>query len=138
MSLNAATRASANYQAGVDENWVVIWGGANDIAAYNETALDTYGYLTTTVAAWQAAGYKVAVLTLIPGNFFAGSELTERAAFNAAVLANTAGADVIVDVASDSRLSTITSTYYAYDNDHLNNVGYAVIAELVQAAILNG
>lgn len=137
MAVNAATRALANYRAGDDLNWVVIWGGTNDIGVYGATATTTYTNLISAVNSWHAAGYLVAVLTLIPGNLYSGSKLTERSDFNAKVIANTAGADMVVDVASDSRLLTVTGTYYYYDNIHLNNNGYAVIAGLIQASILN-
>lgn len=127
MNTNATSSANANKSLTLS-NYVVIWGGTNDLGS--QLALGTARLMRLTAEKWKAAGYRVAVCTLS----YNGSPY--RADFNTYVRRDWAEyADYLVDLDADSRLNTPTGTYFTGDNLHLTNAGYGVVAALVKAAL---
>ncbi len=112
----------------------VIWAGTNDWDA-GATYANTYNTLTSFIAARKAAGYRVIVLTMIKRGT-SGAMETWRAGYNALINANTAGADVVIDVGADAAFDDVTDAiYYQGDQVHITAAGATVVAALVTAAI---
>lgn len=118
-------------------NVLVVLGGTNDLAQA-ATAATVESRLQSYCAARKAAGWTVAVQTIMPagGTTPAGFEV-QRAIVNPWLRANWPSfADVLVDLAAEPRLQTTTNTTYFYsDGVHLSATGYGVIAELVRSAL---
>jgi lysophospholipase L1-like esterase len=120
---------------------LVIWAGTNDLGtnAYlvnGGSAATALANMTTYIAARRAAvpGLRVIVLNLIDRASDAPSWAVQKPIFNAGL--SGVGADVVVDVAGDARLSNhLNATYFNGDGIHLTAAGEAVIWELVQPAI---
>lgn len=91
MLANAPTAVDPLYTHGV-KDLVVIWGGTNDLDD-GSTVASVYANLTSYVAARHAVGWKVIVPTMLSR---IGLD-TQKNAFNALILANSAGADGIAD-----------------------------------------
>ena len=133
----AGPHVSAAYMvtmAGSTQTVYVVWIGVNDVNVFGQTAAATHTRLLNYCTTLKAANRKVIVCTLpdIP--------VTNRAvkdAYNALIVANWATyADVLVDLAADSRLADSTdTTYFTSDGVHLMDAGYAVVGELVQTAM---
>jgi hypothetical protein len=92
MLQTAPTNVDSSFFPGVT-NIVVAWGGTNDIANNNATPSTTYANLTSYIAARHAKGWKVIVPTMISREGFD----TQKNTYNALILANSAGADAIVN-----------------------------------------
>jgi lysophospholipase L1-like esterase len=90
--VNAPTAVDPSFFPGVT-NVDVAWLGTNDIANNGTTPDATYAMLTSYVAARHAKGWTVILPTMISREGFD----TQKNAYNALILANTAGADAIVD-----------------------------------------
>lgn len=122
-------------------NWAAIWAGTNDLV-YGVTAVQTETNIQTYCLARQAAGWKVAMFTLLPRSDAAapGDFETSRQTVNTWIRANWASfADLLVDVAADVRIGDagdeLDLTYYAADQVHLNNTGRAVVAGILTTAL---
>lgn len=120
---------------------LVIWAATNDIGtnAYlvdGGSAVTALTNMTTYIAARRAAvpGLRVIVLNLIDRASDAPSWAVQKPIFNAGL--GSVGADAVVDVAADARLSNhADTTYFNVDGIHLNAAGEAVVWELLQPAI---
>jgi len=113
---------------------VIVWAGTNDLAA-GATAAAAYANLSTFITARKATGWRVIALTMIKRGVDAGLE-TKRGQYNALILANTAGADAVVDVGADAAFDDVTdATYYQADQIHTTAAGHIVVAGLVEVAI---
>jgi len=116
--------------------WLVVWAGANDLAT-GRTATQCYNDLVAYCQARQAAGWNVAVLTILPRAD--GIEVL-RAPVNTNIRANWATfADAVVDVAADSRIGDTGDNVlpYYYDGTHLTASGEQIIADLVNAMLVS-
>lgn len=123
------------YDATQRSNTAICTYGINDIFA-GTTAAALYALVTTWVNARKATGFQTVVCTLPPAATVTGTPETHRVAFNALVLANACGAEGVVDLAADSRLSnTANATYYNVDGVHYTNTGSGVWAELIKAGL---
>ena len=113
----------------------IIWAGTNDLAN-GGTAAATYTTLTSVIQGARAAGFgRIVVLNMIKRTTDAALE-TKRQAYNALIAANTAGADIIVDVGALPEFQdTTNTTYYQGDGTHITATGSTVIATAVSAAI---
>jgi lysophospholipase L1-like esterase len=141
MRSNAAGRVDVLYDASVPLRAVVIWGGTNDLAT-GVAAATAYEDLRQYCLDRRAVGWEVVVATMLPRSF-AGDDAdteTERSAFNALIRANWSSfADALADVAADTRIGDAgdenDTTYYDADKAHMTTAGYAVVAEVVAAAL---
>jgi lysophospholipase L1-like esterase len=137
MNSDATTQIDPLFDSQLPKNIVIAWEGIGSINNANDTAAQAYAAMTTYIQGRQAAGFKVIVLTTMKWGTITAPKEVIRQAYNALVLANSAGADAVVDVASDSRLSDPTNTtYFNGDTVHLTDAGYAVVAGLVRPAVL--
>lgn len=119
------------------KNICVAWGGTNDLY-FGASAATTITRFSDYCSARKTAGLKVIACTIIDrtpagGSWTAADALT----VNTSIRANyETYADVLCDLAADSRLSDCTNlTYFQADQVHLTDAGYAVVAELVEAAV---
>lgn len=141
MSGDAVSQIDTSFGTVLDgrKNIVVAWGGTNDLY-FGDSAATVISDYSAYCAARQAAGLMVVACTIIDRTEFGGSwTAADAATVNASIRANwETYADALCDLADDSRLSDYTdTTYYNADGTHLNDAGYAVVAELVEAAVLS-
>lgn len=94
------TKTKYQFQGGIP-NYVGLWAGTNDFQQAGATVATVYANLTFYVTAVHNAGGKVIVATMLSrtGSNPVGLETldTDKNNYNALILANTAGADGIVD-----------------------------------------
>lgn len=149
MIADAAGQVDPLYSSSNAGNWCVMWEGTNDIF-FDASSATAYANIVDYCEDRRAAGYKVAVGTIMPrGNWPGASTIpgdaaakeaefeVRRAAVNADIRANWSSfADAIVDIAADDRFDDYNdTTYFAADKVHLNDTGYGVVAALVQSAL---
>ena len=119
------------------KNVVYMWCGTNNIAG-GQTAAQTYTALSSYIASAHAAGFTVITATMISRDNPAGLDVA-RAQYNALILANTAGADAIVDFTNTPLGCNGCASnliYYNSDKIHPNNTGeYNVEVPLFQAVL---
>ncbi len=113
------------------------FGGTNDLANGSVSAASVYANYTSYIQTRQAAGWKVIAWTMIDRN--AGSTPqstydTNRATFNALVIANAAGADAVVNLTTQPLLNTVgaknNATYFQSGGVHPTPAGCALIAAI--------
>lgn len=137
---SARTRFSTNlYNAGRPCVFF-MQAGTNDLAStagatlYANTATPYVTYL-------KGLGYKVVICTILPRTGSSGWSAAmenERLAYNAAVVANAAGADLVLDLASDPVMGPTTAcadTSLYVDALHPATGGHARLASLYRAAL---
>ena len=139
-------QAAEAYSADYTHNVVCVWIGTNDLmqSGYND-ADSIEPALWSVCDTLRAAGYdKIVVMTHTPatGYMDAGHQAiyeTERQLLATAIRANFAThCDVIVDLAADTIIGEAgddsNGTYY-YDNLHMKDAGYGIVANLTVAAL---
>lgn len=140
INADAAAQVDPRYNAANAKNIVVFWEGRNSMVPTggNESAAVSYAASTTYVQGRQAAGFKVILCTVIDDQGADSTGFTAKQnAYNALAVANTAGADLVVQLHLDARLSDASNaTYFNADKIHLTDAGYAVVAQLVYAGVL--
>jgi|GEM_PF-4937022 len=119
------------------QDHLVLWIGVNDLIRGGPNAAATYAGVSQYIAARKAAGWTVVILTLPPMTAlsFPGADSqamldADTAQFNALILANTAGADVVLDISADPFLQPGAGGRQP-DGIHYNVAGNARIADLV-------
>jgi lysophospholipase L1-like esterase len=71
-----------------------------------------------------------------PAATVTGANETTRQTVNSWITGGSSGADVVVDLAADSRLSnTGDTTYFASDGVHFTTAGYGVWASLIKTGL---
>lgn len=130
----AATNVDPLFITGA-QNICVVWLGTNDIEGNGTSPADTYTLLSSYIAARHAKGFKVITATMLSRGGFE----TQKNAYNALILANTAGADAIVDftgtvLGCDGCSSNLT--YFMAGALHPNQTGVNTVeVPLFQAGI---
>lgn len=131
----APTVVDALYTGGLGfPNICSVWLGTNDIANNGTTPAATYAMLVQYVQARHAKGWKVIVATMLSRK----NVEPQKNQFNALVLANTAGADAVVDFTGTvlgCDLCSTNLTYFDPDQIHPTQTGVGVEVPLFQAAI---
>lgn len=119
------------HQWGID----VVWEGTNSIRLHDTGEVASRA-LARFVAVRHSQQFKVVVLTCLPAHTtLVGPDFeAQRQIYNALIRKN-ARADLVVDVASDPRLTDPESAYYAPDHFHLSDAGYAIVTSLVSRAV---
>jgi lysophospholipase L1-like esterase len=122
-------------------NVLFIQQGTNDLGDEAAAAADLYQRVATPfVASGKTAGFYVALGTVLPRGDIGWDSIKERErlAYNEAVRANAASADLIIDLARDpfvgDGISTIGSAYYA-DALHPTILGQRRLAVVYKAAL---
>lgn len=118
-------------------NLIVFHAGDNDVAM-GRSAEQTYAAFTQYVADAHALDWKVIVSTELPRFGFAPDKQRILADYNRLLLANAAGADAVVDVASDPRMADPAArndpALFNADRVHPRDTGYAILARMLAAA----
>lgn len=113
-------------------NICIVWLGTNDIEA-GTTPAATYALLTQYIQARKAVGWKVITATMLSRKNIE----TQKNQYNTLVLANTAGADLVVDftgtVLGCDGCST-NLTYFGPDQIHPVQAGVSIEVPLFQVA----
>lgn len=120
-------------------NLLILDGGINDLHTGTKTGSSLYTLITDYVTWAQAQGWTVAVCTILPESAVNGvATETERNIVNPLIVANTAGADFIIDRASDATMgsyaNTSNATYYA-DLIHPTAAGNNILGPYYSTAI---
>jgi lysophospholipase L1-like esterase len=115
-------------------NLIVFHAGDNDIA-HGKSADDAYRSFRQYVAAAHAQGWKIIVSTELQRVDFSPSRQAELASYNKQLLANTAGADAVVDFIADAAFADLTRrddpALFTKDRIHPSDGGYAVLARML-------
>jgi lysophospholipase L1-like esterase len=113
----------------------VVFAGTNDLNT-GASAATVLASLQSACGKLRTQGYVAAVCSTLPRGGAIGGFEAARVSLNASLAANwSTFADKFIDLAADSRLSSVNGTYYATDNLHLNNAGYVAVGDLVYAKI---
>lgn len=129
----ATSVVDALYNPKFSLNICVVWLATNDIEAGTSPS-DTYALLTQYIAARHARGWKVITATMLSRKNIEAQKNT----INALILANTAGADAIVDFTGTvlgCDLCSTNLTYFDADQVHPTQAGVNVEVPLFQAAV---
>ncbi len=133
-----ATSVAPHFAPGARFNLIVFHAGDADISQGRDAAA-TYEAFTAYVAAAHHQGWKLVVSTELLRPDAPPARDAEFDAYNGRLLANRAGADVVVDLSAEPRLADphdrAASGWYAPDHVHLNNAGYAIMTRLLATAV---
>jgi hypothetical protein len=121
---------------------VFLEGGTNDIFTAATAGATLYSATTAPFVTYlQGLGFKVVVCTILPQtnstNYTAGKE-TERLAYNSLVVANSAAADLVLDIAANATMGDVNApldTAKYCDKIHPTTTGYGYLAPLYTAAL---
>lgn len=136
----AAAKSAGGFRSGFTKNVAVCFAGTNDLGG-GSNATTVLGSLNTWATAMQAAGYYTIACTIVARDdaAWSGAKETERDSYNSTLLGapGTYHCDAAVDVAGIAELADPTdTTYFQADKIHLKDASYALIAALVQTAVL--
>jgi lysophospholipase L1-like esterase len=127
------TKAASLFRAGV-ANLAFIEAGTNDLGSAT-TGANLYANAATPYVAYlKGLGYKVAICTLLPRSGSAGwtaAMETERGNYNALVVANSAGADYVLDLTRNPVMggtAACADTTLYVDKLHPTTLGYRWLA----------
>jgi lysophospholipase L1-like esterase len=139
LATDASTNIDPYIAFGVAQSYsrVRAWllAGTNDIAG-GATDSDVIASLASWHSGRKTAGASTIAATIFARSTFSGAQNTTRTTTNGRILAGDTGANLVVDLAADSRLSNPADlTYFQADGTHLTAAGYGVIAQLVKAAV---
>ncbi len=137
MDTDAVAQVDGLYDVTLDSNVVVFWAGTNDLST--DSPATVYANIVSYCTARRAAGFDVAVCTLLPKGASAPFE-TDRQTVNANIRTNWATfADALVDIGADPTIGDPgdqnNGTYYQVDAIHLTEAGQAIVAGLVTTAL---
>lgn len=135
------------YDAGARKRFAFFQEAVNEFAhVVGATPANTYAKLTSWVSLVKAKGYTAVVATALRSTngaltdaYFKPSTPTVgfQPDYNTLVLANSAGADLVIDVAAVPVLMDPNNTiYFDADKLHLTDAGYAAFAAAVKTALL--
>ena len=118
----------------------VIQGGTNDIGTNGTSGAVLYdNYAVPMIAILKAQGFRVLIATLLPRSdaFISAAEQIERTEYNARVMANAGGADVVLNLAGDAYFGAGSSDDLSKfaDKLHPTAAAQAVMAGLYQTAL---
>ncbi len=119
------------------QNVVVVWAGTNDLY-FGANAAATYNNIVAYHTARRAAGWKTIVYTILPRTNVGTPAAYEadRVTVNTNIRANWATfADVLCDIALDTRLQTPGDTRYFYDLVHCTLAGRLIVSRLTKKAL---
>lgn len=119
-------------------NIIVFHAGDNDIRI-GKTAAETYSAFGQYIAAAHSQGWKIVVSTEMQRVDFAPPQRAELAEYNRLLLANSVGADAVVDINADSRFADLSRrtdpAIFNADRIHPSDGGYAALASLLAPTV---
>jgi lysophospholipase L1-like esterase len=127
--------------SGHRQNVLCFYGGTNNLAGA-ETATTVYNKIVAYCQARRAAGWRVIVCTMLPASAtgYAADYYAKRNAVNASIRASwSTFADGVADIGANATIgpdgAELNTTYYAADRVHMVDAGYAIMADIVLAAV---
>jgi lysophospholipase L1-like esterase len=124
--------------------YYVGWGGGNDIYTSGTDAGALFANYVALLRGRRVSGAKVVACTQLPRSIVSTPSYYERQrlAFNAMVRSQwRTFADALADMGANTTIglagSEMNTTYFDPDRVHMTNAGYAIVAGLVQTAILS-
>ncbi|MBN1631018.1 MAG: IPT/TIG domain-containing protein, partial [Thermoleophilia bacterium] len=138
MAADAVTEIDTLFSAAYHHNICVVWEGCVSID-HGYSATQVHDELKAYCLARKAAGYQVVLLTVLPFGNVPPYEPV-RSAANALIRSDWEDyADTLADVCVDEHIGDpgdqYDTTYYLDDAWHLNDIGQAIVADIVRAAI---
>lgn len=129
---------------GVQNDVAVFFVGTDDMGSGIDAAV-LWPILLTAIQRYIAAGYSKLVVCTLPDSQTPTNPTdyeTQRQTFNTYIRSNAAATGyVVADLAADSRIGDVgdanNTNYFDADKVHMNNAGYAIVAEIVVDAINN-
>jgi chitobiase/beta-hexosaminidase-like protein len=134
MTTIAPTSVDPLFNAALNSNVVVIWGGTNDIALGGSTAAQVYSALQTYVAARLAVGFKVVVVPMLSRVTIDATVQT----FNALLAATPLGNAVVTLPSTLVGTGAYASTMYFVDGVHPTQFAATTIIAPAISAAING
>lgn len=118
---------------------IVFWGGSNDLNISTSVS-DLQSNIESYCLVRKSEGYKVIILNLLPRQSINANYETQRQTVNSWLAANYLRfSDGLADVAGNSNIGdegdNENLTYYDADQVHPNNVGYGIVADIVETVI---
>lgn len=114
---------------------VIFWEGINSFYGDHDSAAAAYAYAVKYISDRKKAGFKTVIVTAMASENPLLASMGYRAfeaEYNALIRENAAGADIVVDLALEKRLSDSTDlSYFASDYIHMTDEGYALVAETI-------
>ncbi len=127
------------FDARAANNLIFFHAGDNDVTQ-GSSGQQTYAALEAYIARAHAQGWKVVVSTEMQRYDLPEAMRADIDTFNAAVLANGAGADGVADFEGDGTMGGVAyrrdRRYYTLDGIHPADAGYAILAGLAAKALL--
>lgn len=125
--LTQTASVDALFNSGYQNNVAILMAGVNDIALTEDSDETIHNNLSIWVAGRKLAGFTVVIMTIV------GLSTAQAGGLNDLIRADYAGADILIDLALDSRLDDPTDDiYFQADNIHLSAAGALVVADLVR------
>ncbi len=119
-------------------NVIVFHAGDNDIA-HGNNATRTYALFSAYVTAAHLQGWKVVVSTELHRPDFPAAKETELEAYNDRLRENKAGADAVVDLDTEPKMTDpayrTDPAVFSRDRVHLSDGGYSIMADLLAPAV---
>ena len=148
MLADAAADVDALYDPALAANVVVCWEATNHVF-YGASSADAIAAIWSYCDGRRAAGFRVALVTLLPRDDWTGSGIPgatdadkraefeiRRATVNAAYRQDwPLHADAIIDLAIDARLADPHATTYFADLTHLTAAGNGIVADYAACGI---
>ena len=115
---------------------VIFQAGINDLLTVGVTGADVYADITLWVAAVQATGATVVVMTVPFASSITAAATVELGVLNGLIVDNAAGADTVVDIVSlCPQLADVTDTSYFIEGVHLTETANEEIADKLRPFI---
>lgn len=104
---------------------------------FGASAATAYADYVTFLQQQRTVGFnKIIACTAFADGAHSGAQNTARQTANASLRADPSNYDALVDLDADPRLSDPNDlTYFNADHEHLNDAGYAVMAELIRPVV---
>jgi len=127
------------FDASAAQNILIACEGTNDIQN-GASAVQSFQRMKEYCLIHKHKGWQIIVATTIADGNYNGTQETERAAYNALVVANWPDfadglADFAADTHFDAQSDTSDTTYYQVDTIHLTATGNGILAQIAYDAI---
>lgn len=134
----AATNVDSFYDSSFDKNICIIWEITNDLFLGGKSDVQAFQDLKDYCNERRHAGWMVIAATCLPRTGENADIETNRLSVNSMIRSDSSFYDSLADVASDSIMGNINSTYdidYYYDQTHPTVEGHHLLKEYFKSAL---